>query len=197
MTGLVFVDVETTSLRHPWLLDGRRPWEVSIQHATAWGTPTGPIHTYVVADVDLTYADSGSLSMNGFYERHPLWSEATVRTGTALLTEDKVAEAVAAATHAQVLVAANPGFDAETLAAMLHRHQFGLVAPWHYTPFDVKSAGAAVAGLIPPANTDTVARALGIDPTVYPRHSSAGDVRLLGDLYRAIVARGMKADAQR
>lgn len=196
MTDLAMTDCETTSLAPPWLFEGRRPWEVTVQHVAADGTAQADPWTYIVRDVNLNHASNEALNLGGFYRRHPMYCrDAHLPPRTVMLSEREVAARVAEHTRGRVLVAANPGFDTETLSAMLHRNHMHPVNPWTYSPHDVKAAACGVLGIPPGPGTDTLARALGIDPESYPRHSSAGDVALLLDMYRAVLARAPKAVA--
>lgn len=86
------------------------------------------------------------------------------------------------------LLAANPAFDAGFMSALLSFYGQPL-QPWNYRLRDIQSAAWGYLAssdnpgysVLPPfdANTDDLARALGIDPAGFARHTAPGDCRLV------------------
>jgi hypothetical protein len=143
---LVFVDTETTSLRH-----GRRAWEVALIRVEP-GQSTGRGTSFFVGDVDLSHADPKSLHVGRFYDRHPLYapgsehapgSSSWVRGGmdidrpADLVTDSQAARIVEHWTRGAHVVGAVPSFDAEVFDDLLHRHH--LAPAWHYHLIDVEA----------------------------------------------------------
>lgn len=163
----VFVDVETTGLnasRHDI-------WEI------AYAVDDGPIHQRIVRH-DIAVADAKALEISGHTARcnavtHPTddhWGfEADLRN----------------AVQNQTLVAANPAFDAEFLAARWGDR------PWKYRLLDVEAYAMPALGLEEPRGLAYIAEQLGVQA---PDHSAAGDVHTLRECFRTL--RSRYADAR-
>ena len=101
------------------------------------------------------------------------------------------------------ILCANPAFDTGFLAALLNKH--GHAACWHYRLRDIGSmaygylsaclalgvegrdAALGLPGI--DAGTDDFARALGVDPDRFERHSALGDCHLLAAMLDVIEGR--------
>ncbi|KAB2347320.1 3'-5' exonuclease family protein [Actinomadura rudentiformis] len=112
------------------------------------------------------------------------------------------------------IVGAVPSFDTERIALLLRR--FGLEPDWHYHLIDVETMavgwlnGVAArvtdealmdgheapaldrSRLAPPWDSNAIARAIGVDPDAYERHTAMGDVRWVRAQYDAITSNGPK-----
>jgi DNA polymerase III epsilon subunit-like protein len=167
---LVFVDTETTSLRHD-----RRVWEVAIIREAPPVRQLG-WHS-CIGDVDLSMADARSLDIGRFYERHNSYA----------LPEREIAQMVWADTEGKTLVGANPAFDAEGLAAMLRRH--GLEPAWHHRLIDVESMALPLLGLGDdgrPRGLQALAVKLGIERHAHDAHTAWGDAELTRRVFLAL-----------
>lgn len=186
MSGVVFVDIETTGL-NPGYHD---IWEVALivdEEEFTWQMIP-----------DLTRADSGALRVSRFYER----------ANKAVAAENwdnpqTVAGKVAVLTANRHLVGAVPSFDAGFLSRFLHRQ--GFRDAWHYHLIDVEAlaigylwgihdmesdeirrAGIDTAtGL--PWDSEALSRVLGVDPDKFDRHTALGDARWAKAIYEAVV----------
>lgn len=196
MTGIAFLDTETTSLRHD-----RRAWEIAVivrreghpDHEQTWLIDAG--------DLDLGKADPASLDISGFWERHPYGRKTT----HAVESEIWALKAVADLTAGMVIHGSNPSFDMELLAARMRAR--GLGEPrWHYHPVDVPTLAHGWllgAGKKVPrrpdgrVKSDDLSRACGVDPDRYGRHTALGDCRWLRDLHRAVAGTSTALPASR
>jgi DNA polymerase III epsilon subunit-like protein len=115
----------------------------------------------------------------------------------------KLAPILARLLDGATIVAANPTFAAGFLTALLRKH--GQAATWHYRLRDIGSMaygylsaclalgveGRDAALGVPSidASTDDFAKALGVDPDQFERHSALGDCRLLAAMLDVIEGR--------
>lgn len=192
----IIVDTETTGLdpaRH-------EIWEIGA----IWRN-TGVNHLWRMKP-DLAAAEPQALAVGRYYERTARMCRRCqpdrVRD-LAILEDDDDAEwsspAALAADMARLLdgatlIAANPAFDAGFLAAFLRLH--GEAPTWHYRLRDIGSMawGWLQAHHLPhhlpipamDANTDDLARAMGIEPDGFERHSALGDCRLVAAMLNVI-----------
>ncbi len=180
---LVFIDTETTSLRHD-----RRAWEVGlIVRATgdvdsehSWFIDTG--------DLDLGNADLISLKIGRFHQRHPdvqSLDHDTDPFDTACTRESYAMEQIERLTRGAILVGAVPNFDAEVLGNRMRAH--GICPSWHYHLCDVETLAAGAKKLSPPWSFDAVLELYGLTYDEKDRHTALGDARMARDLYDAIL----------
>lgn len=191
---IAYTDVETTALHRR-----RRAWETAAIVRPP-GQPDTEHHWFVdVRDLDLSYADPVSLRIGGFWDRHPQarWVEESggkVRltpeapyqlSDEGVVREQVMLAAVAALTAGKAVIAgSNPAFDQYTLSPRMEWH--GITLDWHYHPEDVPGVARGwlrAQGLPAPRKSDEVARACGINPDDYDRHTALGDCRLFRDLH--------------
>lgn len=170
---LVFLDTETTSLAQD-----RRIWDIAMIRRDVDHTE----QTYVtyVRDVDLANADPQALEIGRFRDRHPayLGTEGTV-TGSF-----DVAKRIEKWTWGATIVAANPWFDMEALAALLRRHR--LQPMWHYRPIDVEALTAGHLGHHP-GGLASCARALDVEVDPDGEHTALGDTKVARAIYDRIL----------
>jgi hypothetical protein len=188
----VFVDTETTSLRHD-----RRIWEIGMIRRDETGDTEIGIY---VADVDLSEADPYSLEIGGFHERHPLCRPKAAGDTNLILGEQDAAAIVRDWTHKAHLVGTVPNFDAEGLAGLMRR--VWMCPTWHYhlidaetmaigwlhawqslEPLEDEDGNPAARPLGLPWDSDAVSKSCGVDSTLFPRHTALGDARWARALY--------------
>lgn len=202
----VIVDCETTGLDPSC----HQAWEIAMI-----GRGTGARWLYRI-EPDLTTADPRALEIGRFAERTAQMRHATDPDPGALNIWDltgtrrnlwsdpaDLAEFLATYLLDVILVAANPAFDAGFISALLAAHGYN-PQPWHYRLRDIGSmaygylAARRELGLyfgeIPPvdAGTDDYARALGVAPEKFDRHSALGDCRLVAAMLD-VVDGGLRA----
>ncbi len=209
MRPTILLDSETTSLTPDYETGAGVIWELAI---IEWGTEAEHLWR---TKPDLARADPAALGVGKFYERTagmcedcrpPKRAYDILRTAPSQKPEWSQPEALASETarllDGATVIAANPTFDASFLAAFLRAN--GHAPTWHYRLRDIGSMawgylnGAEVTArevsapedLIPllpiDASTDDFARALGVDPAQFERHSALGDCRLLAAMLDVI-----------
>ena len=205
MTKIVFIDTETTSLRHD-----RRAWEIGII-ARDGGTDTE--HTWLIDDddLDLGNADVMSLKIGRFYERHPFGIAKRTETTPFTTCEYTVMLDVERITRGAHLVGAVVSFDADVLGQRMRAH--GICPSWHYHLIDCEALAAGfLAGqfmacqqvgnpeadgptveeartAIPPWKSDDLSRVIGVDPDDFDRHTALGDAKWARAIYDAVMGR--------
>lgn len=201
MTRPQFIlDCETTSLKPDYETGSGVIWELAVISredgiAQLWRMKP-----------DLTQADPSALAVGRYYERTGDMCRRCQpdRVHDLTLNEDDdaahwsgpeaLAAHVAPLLSGATLVAANPSFDAGFLTAFLNTH--GQAATWHYRLRDIGSMAWAwlQAHRLPhhlgtpamDAGTDDLARAMGVDPDGFERHSALGDCRLVAAMLDVI-----------
>jgi len=199
----VFLDTETQGLH----LD-RRAWEVALILRQPGHHDTERSWFIDIEDCDLANAEPIALDVGRFWQRHPQAHLVPLVGNLANVTPDlpatpptapvfreaEVLDVVAALTAGKAYVmGSNPAFDTQTLAARMAA--YGITPGWHYHPVDVpdRATGWLTGqGREVPTNekgdekSDLIAKACGVDPAGYERHSALGDCRLFRDLWDAI-----------
>lgn len=203
---IVFADVETTGIRPDM---GAEIWELGlivrdVETLTAdyeirkaedeeWAWHLRP---------DLTRADPMALGIGGYYERNSarrlppgmarrIAEPAEEERDRAAIGTGLVAAFLAETLSGAHLVAANPGFDAGHLDALLRRHGEVLAADYHYTDLGSLVRGWAHGSfanpVVPwPLKLADAARLARIDPGDYDLHTALGDARLARDVFDAV-----------
>jgi hypothetical protein len=153
VTGLVFVDTETTGL----LPFHHEVWEIAVIERKVIEHETQPTQTVDVEHVfhvkpDLTKADPTALRICRYYERAGEMDRApramgmldgqtylddTPRSGLRWQEPTRVAMSLARLLDGKHIVGAVPSFDAAFLSRFLHR--LGQAATWHYHLIDVEA----------------------------------------------------------
>jgi DNA polymerase III epsilon subunit-like protein len=197
----IIIDTETTALV-PDYGDGYGTiWELALIERDS-----GAERLYRL-EPDVDRADEQALTVGRFRERTKgmgyadavpaghgeVWD---LTKASELLWSDPgdLAPHIAGLLDGATLIAANPTFDAGFLSAFLAAYGCR-PAPWHYRLRDIGSmawawlsgrntheyAGCTGRYDLPPmdASTDDFARALGIDPEKFDRHTALGDCRLV------------------
>jgi DNA polymerase III epsilon subunit-like protein len=186
---LVFIDTETTSLRHD-----RRVWEIGliVRHDDEGETEYSRFIS--VHDLDLGNADLKSLNIGRYYERHP--QERMIRDQWLALRSDElgladeieVLEEVEELVRGATIVGAVPNFDTEVLGKRMRKN--GICPSWHYHLVDVETLAAGALKMPPPWDFDKVLAAYGLTYDEADRHTALGDARMARDLYDAILGGG-------
>lgn len=182
---LVFLDTETTSLRHH-----RRAWEVAvIVRDPQVGKDVE--HSWFVQydDLDLGNADLMSLNIGKFFQRHPQANGEEGDVWAKVRDETEVLMDVEAVTRNAFIVGAVPNFDTEVLGERMRAN--GICPSWHYHLVDVETLAAGALKLPPKWNFDSVLDAFGLTYNEADRHTALGDARMVRDLYDAVMARAV------
>jgi DNA polymerase III epsilon subunit-like protein len=176
---LVFLDTETTSVR-----PDRRVWEIGAVVRDEGQADDERAWLIDSAGLDLGNADSRSLQVGRFYDRHPEFN------GTAeTVWCDEEAEALIEVEHltrGARIVGAVPSFDAEVLSTRMRAN--GICPSWDYHLIDVESLAAGALRLAPPWKLDDLLTAYGLVYDEAERHTALGDARMVRDLYDAVMA---------
>ena len=183
MTGPVFIDTETTSLR-----PDRRAWEIALadpDHPLARDGADPVTLTWMIeaADLDLGNADPFSLKIGGFYERHPQYAATHLTDGPGPFREREALEQIERATRGRHLCGNVVSFDAEVLAARMRAH--GIAPSWHYHLIDIEAMAVgflrghfgSVFAEVLPWDSEVLSAAFGVDPAQFDRHTALGDAR--------------------
>jgi hypothetical protein len=203
----IIVDCETTSLTPDYVTGGGVIWELALIERDC-----GAERLYRM-EPDTARADQAALAVGRFDERTgdmshyahaggPHDSGVTDIAWTGYQTWSRPADLaphIAGLLDGATLIAANPTFDANYLSAFLAAYDCN-PAPWHYRLRDIGSMAWAWLQAhhlphhlaTPPmdAGTDDFARAIGIDPDEFERHSALGDCRLVEAMLRVIEGDG-------
>jgi|SRR5450755_2075604 len=202
MTNLVFIDTETTSLRHD-----RRAWEIGAIARRSGHEDVE--HTWLIDadDLDLGNADVMSLRIGRFHERHP---QARMDDSAFRSVQDEidVMREVEAVTRGAHLVGAVVSFDADVLGQRMRAN--GICPSWHYHLIDVEALAAGyVAGkadgrddwrpqdvaaekalVRPPWKSDALMQLIDVKPAGdEDRHTALGDARWAMRVYDAVMGR--------
>jgi hypothetical protein len=107
------------------------------------------------------------------------------------LTTYRAAEMIYKATKGAHIIGACPSFDTERLAKLLRSR--GFEPAWHYHLTDVENMIVGyLAGrgqpIHPPWKSDTLSRAVGVEPEDFMRHTAMGDVLWIKAQYEAVMA---------
>lgn len=166
MSGLVFLDTETTGLDH----ERHELWDIALieEDGTEYNPLLRPLH--------LETADPTALRMNHYYER---------MSGQSGWNASQVALYLAETLAGKHIVGAVPSFDAAFLDRFLRTH--GHVGAWHYHLIDVETLIAGRLRLAPPLDSDELSRAIGVDPAAFDRHTALGDARWVKAQYEAVM----------
>ena len=178
---LVFLDTETTSLRHD-----RRAWEIGLIRRDEEGKDVE--HTWFVDpdDLDLGNADLMSLKIGRFYDRYPHARTDREPASTDTEEEHEVLVTVEACTRGATIVGAVPNFDTEVLGNRMRAN--GICPSWHYHLVDVETFAAGALQLPPPWDFDKLLATFNLDYDEAARHTALGDARMVRDLYDAVLA---------
>ena len=186
MTGVCFVDTETTGLdpeRH-------EIWEVGLI------LPDGSEYLWQLP-VDLSRADPMALNIGRFHDRQAMAARTGHTNGdvTELVDRWQFARKFARLTRGLHLAGAVVSFDAERLWKLLRAN--GECPMWHYHLIDVEALAAGHLAehdvnrtlAHPPWNSNDLSRAVGVDPDTFDRHTALGDARWAKAIYEAVMGR--------
>jgi DNA polymerase III epsilon subunit-like protein len=182
---IVFLDTETTSLRHD-----RRVWDIGLIARKDDGTEAEHQWYVGASDLDLGNADLMSLKIGKFYERHPQVRPSRLHTELdyhTLYDEHTVMGALETFTRGAIIVGAVPWFDADVLGQRMRAN--GECPSWHYHLVDVETLAAGALRLPPPWNFDELLAKYDLTYDEADRHTALGDARMVRDLYDKVLAR--------
>lgn len=188
MTVIAFMDAETTGL-DPWR---DRIWELAVIVRRP-GLPDAE-HAWQIAprlDAPLSDATRRALAVGGYDARcqvrgQPPGTVATIAGGIRPAHAAGLARDLAAMLDGAQLAGINVSFDRDFTAAFCARHGERLAAGYHLAELCSMTAGwlHGRGSPVPAAwRSDDLARAAGIDPAAYDRHTALGDARYARDLY--------------
>jgi hypothetical protein len=197
----LILDCETTSLWPDYPGRTGTIWELAtIEYGT------GRIEHVWRTEPDLAVADPGALQVNRYYEatRKMRQRDVKVHDLAGMDLSARVASwsdpALLAAEVARrldgvTLICASPTFDAPYVSAFLTAYGQSR-QPWHHRARDIGSMAFGFLSLLRKvpcpdldASTDDFARALGVDPDSFERHSALGDCRLAAAMLDVILGR--------
>jgi len=198
----VIVDTETTSLTPDYLSGKGVIWELALIERDC------DAERLYRMEPDTALASQAALAVGRFDERTAQMKHSLIAgtdydsgvtdiawTGYQLWSRPAdLAPHVAGLLDGATVIAANPTFDAGFLAAFLAA--YGCEPKWHYRLRDIGSMAWAwlQAHHLPhhlstpamDASTDDFARALGVDPESFDRHTALGDCRLIAAMLRVM-----------
>jgi hypothetical protein len=203
MRPQIVIDSETTSLFPDYAAGSGVIWELALIERDC-----GAERLYRM-EPDTTLADQTALAVGRFDERTKAMKHSLIAggsdydggvtdiawTGFQLWSNPAdLAPHVGALLDEATLIAANPAFDAGFLAAFLAAYD--CEPKWHYRLRDIGSMAWAwlqahhlphhLATPAMDASTDEFARAMGVDPDEFDRHTALGDCRLVDAMLRVM-----------
>lgn len=182
---LAFIDLETTGT------DPKRhcAWEFGV----VMRTPGGVEREYEwQVEADISTADPRALAVGHWYERRAVIP----------LSGRVVAPNLARVLAGSVLVGINIWFDRDFTEAFLRANNEALVADYHmveicslvtgYLHGFQRAQGVAGSHHVLPRSrsSNELAKAIGIDPNSYDRHSALADARFARDIYDKVTKGG-------
>jgi DNA polymerase III epsilon subunit-like protein len=192
LAPIVFIDTETTSLRHD-----RRAWEIGAIRREPDGTEAEH-HWFIDAcGLDLGNADLMSLKIGRFHERHPHGSASTPWSEAISGMEHDTLHAVEQVTRGAHLAGAVVSFDADVLGQRMRAN--GICPSWHYHLIDVEALAVGYLmrdrvrsgfdGSMLPWKSDELSAELGISSSDEDRHTALGDAKWARAIYDAVMGR--------
>lgn len=184
MTGLIFLDTETTGLG----LTTHDIWEI------AWAVDHEPITTGLVRH-SLYGAQTRALQINRYAERCDTTDTLNIGTETEDALYDTFNEWPRRHGEKLTVVGANPHFDLYRLS-----RRWDWADPWHYRAIDISVFAMPILGHQRPQGLNKIAQELDARGFTVSRneetaHTAAADVRTVRDCYYALVlANGMRGD---
>ncbi|MGW5191054.1 hypothetical protein ACWEOO_17510 [Kribbella sp. NPDC004138] len=184
--AILFVDLETTSVREPWLPGGRQIWQLAVIRREDDGRETAYNRFVRLDELDLSAATERALEISRFH-RHPSLngSEQDVCSGR------DVAELMVELTADEPLwVGAAPWMDATDVLHLMHLH--GLVAedaadvPWDFRLVCVISQLLGHTKHPPTADVGEMSATVGIDQSSYAIHDALADTYFVRDVFDAL-----------
>jgi hypothetical protein len=186
---IVFVDLETTSVREPWLPGGRQIWQLAVIRREDDGSETAYNRFIRLDELDLSVSTEQALEISRFH-RHPSLhgSDQDVCSGR------DAAELMLHLTADQPLwVGAAPWMDATDVLHLMHQH--GLIpadaadVPWDFRLVCVISQLLGRTNAHPTAEVGEMSATIGIDQSSYAIHDALADTYFVRDVYDALRTR--------
>ncbi|MFB6719781.1 hypothetical protein ACFCV3_06455 [Kribbella sp. NPDC056345] len=183
---ILFVDLETTSVREPWLPGGRQIWQLAVIRREDDGRETAYNRFVPLAELDLSGATEQALTISRF-DRHPEshGSSQDVATGR------EIAELMVELTADQpVWVGAAPWMDANDVLHLMHLH--GLVpldaadVPWDFRLVCVISQLLGRTRMPVTSSVEEMAALVGVDQSAYAIHDALADTYFVREVFDAL-----------
>ncbi|NIK55052.1 hypothetical protein [Kribbella shirazensis] len=185
---ILFVDLETTSVREPWLPGGRQIWQLAVIRREDDGRETPYNRFITVEELDLSVATEQALEISRF-RRHPSLAGSVDN----VCTGREAAELMVELTSDQPLwIGAAPWMDAVDVLHLMHVN--GLVpsdaadVPWDFRLVCVISQLLGRTNLPPTADVGEMAALVGVDQSAYAIHDAMADAFFVRDVYDALRA---------
>ncbi|MFI6680125.1 hypothetical protein [Kribbella sp. NPDC050470] len=185
---IVFVDLETTSVREPWLPGGRQIWQLAVIRREDDGRETAYNRFIRLDELDLSTSTEQALEVSRF-RRHPSLNDSAEN----VCSGREAAELMVDLTADQPLwVGAAPWMDATDVLHLMHRN--GLVAaeaadvPWDFRLVCIISQLIARTNAEPTADVAAMSAAVGVDQADYTIHDALADTYYVRDVYDALRA---------
>lgn len=180
---IVFLDTETTSLRHD-----RRVWEIGLIARHDDGREVEHSWFIDADDLELGNADLMSLKIGKFFDRHPQARTDREFSFREVEEEGEALGHVEAITRGATIAGAVPNFDTEVLGNRMRAN--GICPSWHYHLVDVETLAAGRLRMPPPWDFDKLLDLYGLKYEEADRHTALGDARMVRDLYDAVLSGG-------
>ncbi|MGZ0149397.1 hypothetical protein ACXJJ3_20200 [Kribbella sp. WER1] len=182
---IVFVDLETTSVREPWLPDGRQIWQLAVIRREDDGRETAYNRFIHLDELDLSTSTERALEISRFH-RHPSLNGSVEDVCSGREAAELMVELTA---DEPVWVGAAPWMDATDVLHLMHQHDLVGAAPdvpWDFRLVCVISQLLGRTKAAPTAEVGAMAAAIGIDQSSYAIHDALADTYFVRDLYDAL-----------
>ncbi|TCC30968.1 hypothetical protein [Kribbella speibonae] len=183
---ILFVDLETTSVREPWLPGGRQIWQLAVIRREDDGRETAYNRFVRLEELDLASATEQALEISRFH-RHPALNGVAQQ----VCSGREIAELMVELTVDQPLwVGAAPWMDATDVLYLMQLN--GLVAadaadvPWDFRLVCVISQLLGRTNLPPTADVGEMSAAVGVDQSAYAIHDALADTYFVRDVFDAL-----------
>jgi hypothetical protein len=183
---IVFVDLETTSVREPWLPGGRRIWQLAVIRREDDGRET-PYNRFIRLDeLELSTATQQSLEISRFH-RHPELNG----SDDGVCSGREAAKLMVELTADEPLwVGAAPWMDATDVLHLMHRNDLvpddAADVPWDFRLVCVISQLLGRTNLPPTAEVGEMTALIGVDQSSYAIHDALADAYFVRDVYDAL-----------
>lgn len=185
MPDLLFLDTETLGLdpyAPIWELAALRRSEATEENG--WSEKETTLHLFVMHfDADRWLPSLPEQFRNDYAARYD--------ESAAVTPYDAVDRLVEFATGRPLLIGSNPGFDAERIRRQWLEPR-DVAEPWYYHLEDIASIvkgylAARKALDFTMVKSDTMSKAIGVDPANYDRHTAMGDVLWTRDQWDVVM----------
>jgi hypothetical protein len=185
---ILFVDLETTSVREPWLPGGRQIWQLAVIRREDDGNETAYNRFIHLDELDLSVSTEQALEISRFH-RHPSLHDSTEN----VCTGREAARLMVELTADQPLwVGAAPWMDATDVLHLMHLHDLvpadAVDVPWDFRLVCIISQLLGRTNAEPTADVGAMSASIGIDQSAYAIHDALADTYYVRDVYDALRA---------